>query len=145
MKINNKNIKKIIGLSSLTNLTFASLLISVPLISVISQKNWHQKDSTSLAYNEEFNNFLDSEANNIISQLEQNSSVNFLNVQDVDQEARKIGNLGRFKKDFNNFINKVKANPRANLEKLAKDTLATKGINYDQLKNNINTKSKCHQ
>ncbi|WP_337896799.1 hypothetical protein [Mesomycoplasma ovipneumoniae] len=32
MKINNKNIKKIIGLSSLTNLTFASLLISVPVI-----------------------------------------------------------------------------------------------------------------
>ncbi|WP_337896246.1 hypothetical protein [Mesomycoplasma ovipneumoniae] len=52
MKINNKNIKKIIGLSSLTNLTFASLLISVPVITVISQKNWHQKDSTSLAYPE---------------------------------------------------------------------------------------------
>ncbi|MDW2926322.1 hypothetical protein R7X45_01765 [Mesomycoplasma ovipneumoniae] len=142
MKINNKNIKKIIGLSPLTNLTFASLLISVPVISVISLKNWHQKDSTSLAYNEEFNNFLDTEANNVISQLEQNSSVNFLNVQDVDQEARKIGNLGRFKKDFNNFINKVKANPRANLEKLAKDTLATKGINYDQLKKQYQRKVK---
>lgn len=142
MKIKNKNIKKIFGLSPLTNLIFASLLISVPLISVISQKNWLQKDSTSLTYNEEFNKFLDSEANNVISQLEQNSSINFLNVQDVELEARKIGNLGRFKKVFNNFINKVKANPRANLEKLARDTLATQGINFDQLKKQYQHKVK---
>ncbi|MCP9306960.1 hypothetical protein [Mesomycoplasma ovipneumoniae] len=142
MKINNKKIKKIFGLRPWTNLIFASLLISVPVISVISQKNWFQKDSTSLSYNEEFNNFLDSEANNVISQLEQNSTVNFLNVQDVEQEARKIRNLGRFKKDFNNFINKVKANPRADLERLAKDTLAKKGINFDKLKKQYQHKVK---
>ncbi|MBG0730794.1 hypothetical protein [Mycoplasma sp. 'Moose RK'] len=134
----NKSIKNIFRFAPLLKLVFASSLIIVPIIKAAAMpKNSGDKNST-----EDFKIALEHEASKVLNQLEQTSTENFLNIQDLQIEAKKITNINKFKKDFNDFINKVKANPNSNLETLAKTTLAARGIDFDKIKKQYQAKTK---
>lgn len=144
-KLNKKTIKNIFKLTNVTNFAFATLLISSPLITAVAPSNYKISNnfkSTAPDFAKEFKSTLEEEAKNTLENLESYESENFANFSGGQSEVTRLKNSSKFKSDFNNFIDKVKENPNLDLEKLAKSTLATKGIDFDKIKKQYDAKIK---